>query len=112
MSVCSVPEQVARKQHAISAKLDKEAKRLLALEALERGITQSQIVIEAISGKPQMTTPVTGAAREIVMLCHHIRCHLDVEKDAVATSVLTACLNQLVVRLPALFELVRHERAR
>ncbi len=112
MSARQAPERQKRKQYSISAKLDEDAKRLLAERASERGVTQSQIVLEGLAGKPQIATPITGAAREIVTLCHDIRHHLHVEKDAAVTDALLAHLNQLVVSLPALFELVRHERAR
>lgn len=112
MSAKARPEKADRKQYSISAKLDEQAKRLLAEMASERGVTQSQIVLEGLSGNPQNATPISGAARRIVMLCHELRDHLR-SGDSAATMAteLNTCRDQLVSSLPELFELVRRERS-
>lgn len=100
-----------RRQHSVSAKVDEAAKQMLARHAAEAGVSQSQIVLNALAGKPTKETPVAAAAREIVALCHDIRRRLQLPQNAGLNESLAVQCDTLVGRLPALFELVRAEQA-
>jgi uncharacterized protein (DUF1778 family) len=109
MSTVSIPPRPERRQYSASAKLDEETKRLLTRTAAERGVTQSQIVLEALAGKPVAEAPIAGAARAIVVICHDLRRHLKRQNVVDTSSDIAACCEKLVASLPSLFELVRQE---